>query len=236
MDNIIKAVIGFCVVALIYVGYNSEYSRPAFDINSFVNETNFVLDDMCSATLVSIKPAMVLTANHCVVDNSGKVRVAPIKLTKYYYEKGVKVGENTLLADVVANDDIADLALLKIKLSDTEFSKAATISDMTLYRTQEIWTMGNPALYEATLHRGWISGGERQVVIGGKPHRYMQVNAGLIGGNSGGAVFDKDTNELIGVVSAGYGEWIGFIVPLPVIRDFLTERKYEWLLKNPKRT
>src|SRR5690606_10028932 len=56
----------------------------------------------------------------------------------------------------------------------------------------------------------------------------MQISGGVVGGNSGGAVYD-DRGRLVGVpvVANRTNETIGFAVPLAEIKAFLAENDLE---------
>jgi S1-C subfamily serine protease len=67
--------------------------------------------------------------------------------------------------------------------------------------------------------------------MGGWGQTLMQVSGGIIGGNSGGAVYDAN-GGLIGVpvIAHQANEIIGFAVPLPAIKEFLKNAKADAVL------
>lgn len=115
------------------------------------------------------------------------------------------------LVKIIRKNEILDLALLKIEHT---FSNHFGLVDEKNYKIgQDIYVIGTPKSIELgqTLNKGIISGERTKENL-----TYIQVDASVNGGNSGGPLVDKD-GVLIGVVNAklsGVGvEGIGFSIP-----------------------
>src|SRR5919106_4955126 len=116
----------------------------------------------------------VVTNNH-VVDGTSKVTVSFDEHNKHE-------------ADVVGTDPRTDLALLKIRSSQTfpfvKFSdKPIRVGDWAL-------AVGNPFGLGGTVTAGIVSALGRD--IGSGPYDYLQIDAAVNRGNSGGPTFDLD--------------------------------------------
>jgi serine protease Do len=84
-----------------------------------------------------------------------------------------------------------------------------------------VWVIGNPlGVFYYTVTNGIVSHPHRKY----KGEYFLQVDAGIIFGNSGGPVFDK-YGRLIGIVDAVFfvkgPTHLGIAVPISTIRSFL---------------
>jgi serine protease Do len=143
----------------------------------------------------------VVTDDH-VVENAEKVTIVVQDTTEY-------------LARIVGRDPLTDLALLKIDaerpLSYVRWgdSDAARIGDWVL-------AIGNPFGLDNTVSSGIISGRGRDIHSG--PYDdFLQIDAAMNRGNSGGPTFDLHGN-VIGINTAIYSPnggsvGIGFAIP-----------------------
>jgi serine protease Do len=142
-----------------------------------------------------------------------------------------------LKAEIVGRDTKTDLALLKVK-SDKPL-KAVKFGDSDKLRLGEwVVAIGNPFSLGGTVTAGIVSARNRDIESG--PYdNYIQTDAAINRGNSGGPLFNLD-GEVIGVNTAIYSPsggsiGIGFAVPsrtvMPVIeqlREFKEVRR-GWL-------
>jgi serine protease Do len=128
-------------------------------------------------------------------------------------------------AELVGSDQRTDLALLKIK-SDKKFSfvefsdKAARVGDWVL-------AVGNPFGLGGTVTAGIVSAHNRD--IGSGPYDYLQIDAAVNRGNSGGPAFSLD-GKVIGVNTAifspsGGNVGIAFAVPAELARQVVAQLK-----------
>jgi serine protease Do len=166
---------------------------------------------------------LVVTNNHVIADAD---------------EVNVILNDGTSLkAEVVGRDQRTDLALLKV--NPTKPLKAVKFGDSEKLRLGEwVIAIGNPFSLGGTVTAGIVSARNRDIQSG--PYdNYIQTDAAINRGNSGGPLFNLN-GEVIGVNTAiispsGGSIGIGFAVPsktaLPVIdqlREFKEVRR-GWL-------
>ena len=151
----------------------------------------------------------VVTNNH-VVDGAGKIQVS-------FDEK------EKLDAELIGTDARTDLALLKIKGSrpfpHVNFTaREPRVGDWAL-------AVGNPFGLGGTVTAGIVSALARD--IGSGPYDFMQIDAAVNRGNSGGPTFNLD-GEVIGVNTAIYSPsggnvGIAFAVPAKTAREVIEQ-------------
>ncbi len=223
----------------------ADWSVPA--MNKQIDQTNFVVNDGCSGTLVSLKDKLILTAAHCAdgmykvvsqetVADDGTITKKDVKIKVpgevkqlFFDDKADVIKSITYLVEPVKvgspdTDAGPDLAVLKIT-SAIENTQAASVACADPVRGDDAYIVGNPmgTLYSSVV-KGIVSSTLRTYNIIGFPKdaRLMQVSGGIIGGNSGGAVYNKD-GQLIGVPVLGNrtNEVVGLAVPRKEVVDFL---------------
>jgi len=154
----------------------------------------------------------VVTNNH-VIEGASTVTVSFEEQEKYE-------------AEVVGTDPRTDLALLKIKADGKTFPyvKFATsqprVGDWVL-------AVGNPFGLGGTVTAGIVSALSRD--IGSGPYDFMQIDAAVNRGNSGGPTFNLD-GEVVGVNTAIYSPsggnvGIAFAVPAETASKVVAELK-----------
>ena len=166
---------------------------------------------------------LVVTNNHVIADAD---------------EVSVILNDGTTLkAEIIGRDTKTDLALLKVKPDKP--LKAVKFGDSDKLRLGEwVIAIGNPFSLGGTVTAGIVSARNRDINSG--PYdNYIQTDAAINRGNSGGPLFNLN-GEVIGVNTAiispsGGSIGIGFAVPsktvVPVIdqlRDFKEVRR-GWL-------
>jgi serine protease Do len=153
----------------------------------------------------------VVTNNH-VIDGGGKIQVS--------FDK-----DNKFDAELIGTDQRTDIALLKIKSSETfPFVKFAgntpRVGDWVI-------AVGNPFGLGGTVTAGIVSAQGRD--IGSGPYDYMQIDAAVNRGNSGGPTFNLD-GDVVGVNTAIYSPsggnvGIAFAIPAKTAGDVVTQLK-----------
>ena len=166
---------------------------------------------------------LVVTNNHVIADAD---------------EVNVILNDGTTLkAEVIGRDQKTDLALLKV--TPTKPLKAVKFGDSDKLRLGEwVIAIGNPFSLGGTVTAGIVSARNRDIQSG--PYdNYIQTDAAINRGNSGGPLFNLN-GEVIGVNTAiispsGGSIGIGFAVPsktvVPVVdqlREFKEVRR-GWL-------
>ena len=127
-------------------------------------------------------------------------------------------------ADVIGFDPQTDLALLKI---DADNLAASSLGDSDDTRVGDwVVAIGNPFGLGGTATAGIVSARSRDIRSG--PYDdYLQIDAPINRGNSGGPVFNTD-GEVVGVNTAifspnGGSVGIGFAIPINQVREIVDE-------------
>jgi len=153
----------------------------------------------------------ILSAAHVVGDES------TVDVTFYFYH-----GDTEIKAHVVATDTAKDLALLRTyTYKPYPYVAKLALSTYRPYIFTPIWVIGCALGYPPRPTNGEVTA----------INSHWEINAPIWPGNSGGGVFLKDTNELIGIavlVKVYRGQLVstmGSIVTLQEIYEFLEEGK-----------
>ena len=123
-------------------------------------------------------------------------------------------GEKEYAAEIVGADPLSDIAVLKIK-SDEKFSPVK-FGDSDSARVGDwVIAIGNPFGLGGTVTSGIISARNRSIGLS-RYEDYIQTDASINSGNSGGPLFDMNGN-VIGINTAILGQsgsiGIGFSIP-----------------------
>jgi serine protease Do len=184
----------------------------------------FGLEEMYSnPKAVSLGSGFIVDAEGYIVTNNHVINNAD--------EIHVKLIDNTELpAKLIGTDPKTDLALLKIEsknpLSFVKFgdSKKARIGDWII-------VIGNPFGLGGTVTTGIISSKGRDIAIerSGVVDDFIQTDAAINSGNSGGPMFNTD-GEVIGVNTAIYSPsganvGIGFAIPSSSAHNIIEQLK-----------
>jgi serine protease Do len=149
----------------------------------------------------------VVTNNHVVAPARTGARVEQITVTL--------ADRREFEAELVGADPTSDLAVLKIKGTNLPFVR---FGDSTQTRVGEwVVAIGNPFGLGGTVTAGIVSALHRNLPGGGVYDRYIQTDASINFGNSGGPMFDLSGN-VIGINTAlispsGGNVGIGFAIP-----------------------
>jgi serine protease Do len=160
----------------------------------------------------------VVTNNH-VIDGASKIQVSFDENNKFE-------------AELIGTDARTDLALLKIKASKSfPFVKFA---DKPMRVGDWVVAVGNPFGLGGTVTAGIVSALSRD--IGSGPYDYMQIDAAVNRGNSGGPTFNLD-GEVIGVNTAIYSPsggnvGIAFAVPAKTASEVVAQLKSSGSVKR----
>jgi serine protease Do len=153
---------------------------------------------------------MVLTNNH-VIEGATKIMVM--------MSKGVKVE-----AQVVGNDPMTDLALLRVALPKGHYAVAEFGDSDRLEIGQPVLTIGHPFGLDSTLTTGVISGFLPSPEPTRQPQRLIQTSAAINPGNSGGPLLDL-AGHIIGVNAAmlAGAQNVGFAIPSNTVKSVVQE-------------
>jgi serine protease Do len=164
-----------------------------------------------------IEPAGYIVTNSHVVANSTEIEASFSDGSKYK-------------ARLVGRDDATDIALIKI--DGAKPLPSVKFGDDRLSRVGDwVLAVGNPFNFGGTVTAGIISARGRDQVGSGQFTDYLQLDAAINQGNSGGPTFDM-SGRVIGMNTLGYiaptGErasGIGFAIPAATIRRVVSDLK-----------
>ena len=240
------------LAAPVYADHNS-YEWDIDILNKHVDQTNFIVGRGCSGTLIDLEERLVLTNFHCIESFArttkkrqivdGKIEMVEVAdnqdvpLSQKTYKNYELVSSKNYLSNIIAMDPTNDLALLQFKSDSIPYTIESKITTEPIIRGMTVYVVGNPAGLDASVHRGIVSSVNRIFNIGGMEHPYIQIDAGIVGGNSGGALYDGHGNFL-GIPSAGSprNEVLGLVTPAPLIVTFLEENCYGKVVDDTKPT
>lgn len=149
----------------------------------------------------------VVTNNHVVAPARDNATVESITVTL--------ADRREYQAELVGRDTASDLAVLKIKANNLPFVR---FGDSTRTRVGDwVVAIGNPFGLGGTVTAGIVSALHRSIQGAGAYDRYIQTDASINTGNSGGPMFDINGN-VIGINTAlisptGGNVGIGFAIP-----------------------
>ena len=152
----------------------------------------------CSDSLGSgffVSEDLVLTNAHVLCGSGGAVRAV--------FSNG-----REMAAQTVRKDDWLDLALVRVPGAG---ATPLSLGDATALRTgDEVVFIGTPRGLEFTVHEGIVSHTARNVL----GLAYLQIDANVNSGNSGGPLLDRH-GRVVGIVSARMeeSEGLGFALP-----------------------
>ncbi len=167
--------------------------------------------------------------------------------TNYHVIEGAEELEVTFIDGSTANAQIKgkdsgmDLAVIAIPLEsiDAETRQAITVAALgdseALKLGEQVIAIGNALGYGQSVTGGWVSALNREVGMeDGSKGTFIQTDAAINGGNSGGALLNMN-GEVVGINSSkisGYGvEGMGYAIPIsaaePIISDLMTKETRE---------
>jgi len=171
---------------------------------------------------------LIVTNNH-VVDG-----LADITLS-------VRNSSSTYSIDIVASDKLSDVAVIKISDKDiVRFRESYTPKIFELEKSdslilgETVYSIGHPWGFAWTVSQGIISGLDRRYAGLDTPTYYIQTDAKIYGGNSGGPLIDESGN-VVGMNTRIYvetGGSFGFAIPGElldkVLVDLIVNKAVNW--------
>ncbi len=155
----------------------------------------------------------IVTNNHVVGDGD--------KITVTFHDG------KTLDAKLVGRDPDTDLAVLKVE-TKSQLSFVPFASDDNLRVGDWVVAVGNPFGLGGTVTAGIVSARSREIAAG-RYNDFIQIDAPINQGNSGGPTFDLQgrvvgVNTLIFSPSGG-NVGIGFAIPATIAKDIVSQLK-----------
>src|ERR1700746_3544237 len=224
LDNSLEAVVSKvspAVVQIVVTGYGPLEDHGHTDTARIVRQHAI-------GTGIIVDPDGYIMTNAHVVEGAQRIKVilppaasdSPIEL------QPIHAGQ-ILDATLLGTHKQSDLALLKVDA--TRLPTAALRSDVRVHQGELVFAIGTPEGLRNTITMGVVSSLARQLDPD-KPMVYIQTDAPLNPGNSGGPLVDIDGN-VIGIntlmLSEGGGsEGLGFAIPAAIVSfDYQNLRK-----------
>src|SRR5579864_6829419 len=209
------------VVQIVVTGYGPPEDHGHSDAARIVRQHAI-------GTGIIVDPDGYIMTNAHVVEGAQRIKVilpppasdSPIEL------QPIHAGQ-ILEATLLGTHKQSDLALLKVDA--THLPTAALRSDVRVHQGELVFAIGTPEGLRNTVSMGVVSSLARQLDPD-KPMIYIQTDAPLNPGNSGGPLVDID-GDVIGIntlmLSEGGGsEGLGFAIPAAIVSfDYQNLRK-----------
>ena len=181
------------------------------------------VNNAASPSVVHIEAALKVNNRRKLVTGSGFITQPEgiVVTNEHVVERAQKVTvlvpgrEGRYAAQVVGTDKQTDLAVLRIEPREGEppFA-AAALGDSDQLRVGEwVIAIGNPYGLEGTVSLGIVSAKGRDLKEGNLLNDFIQTDAMIDHGSSGGPLLDLD-GLVVGVNSRGQGRGIGFTIPI----------------------
>ena len=164
-----------------------------------------------SGVIINAGKGYILT-NHHVVDGADKIMV-------------IMKDKRTAEATLIGSDEATDIALLKIELGGLTDIQLANSDQVKV--GDYVIAIGNSFGIGQTVTSGIVSALGRSTFSQGKYQDYIQTDAAINQGNSGGALINSK-GELIGINAAilsrsGGSNGIGFAVPTNMVTGIMDQ-------------
>ncbi|MGQ4272716.1 Do family serine endopeptidase [Terrihabitans sp. B22-R8] len=174
---------------------------------------------------VLVDPAGLIVTNNHVIDGMTDVRVS-------------LADQREFDVDVVLTDAQSDIAVLRIREGKGGFPVLPLAENDDIEVGDMVLAVGNPFGLGQTVTQGILSAVRRVQNEGGAPSVYLQTDAAINQGNSGGALVDM-RGQLVGINTAifsksGGSDGIGFAVPTSIVRLVIdAARKGDGVVRRP---
>ncbi len=182
------------------------------------------MEGLGSGSIVGENSAYVLTASH-VVENA-------IKIVVEFWD-GSKMSAKNFRAS-----KIADVALIKLERPATNYPAVKIGNSDSVRIGEDVFVIGSPLGLSHSVSKGIISGRHIDETLSGNflKMEFLQTDASINQGNSGGPMFNMD-GELVGIVSSilsfsGGFEGLGFAATSNIAKELLTQKGSAWFGVN----
>jgi serine protease Do len=186
----------------------SEQVKPSVVYVQAIVRVNDRKTEVTGSGVIASADGLVLT-NHHVVERAEKVEVS------------VPGRKQPYRAEVLGNDKQTDLAVLRIQ-PETPLPAAhfGRIEDVRV--GQWVLAIGNPYGLDGTVSLGIVSAKGRNLEIPELLNDFIQTDAMIDRGSSGGPLVDLE-GRVLGINSRGQGRGIGFTIPVDTVLDVLAQ-------------
>ena len=206
--------------------FNSPFAKDPwfqqFFGNALGQPTERVMNSLGSGVIINPE-GLIVTNNH-VVKARGATEIRVALSDKREYD-----------AKLIAQDEKADIAVLKIEGGDGKFPYLQFDDSDSLEVGDLVLAIGNPFGVGQTVTSGIVSALSRSEVAESDSQVFIQTDAAINPGNSGGALVDM-AGRLVGINTMIYSQsggsvGIGFAIPSNLVRVYaesaLNGRKVE---------
>ena len=170
----------------------------------------------------SLGSGVIINADGLIMTAAHVVETANVIQIKLY-------NGNTYEAEIIRSIPSADIALIKIKdeVPGLNFSTLNKLYN-TVKTGHQVYIIGSPMGLEQSLSSGYVSGFlKRNVLSNGNMAKFIQTDAAINSGNSGGPMFDMK-GRVIGIVSyilsqSGGFDGIGYVVDIQTAQELLLD-------------
>jgi len=176
----------------------------------------------------AIGSGVVVSKDGLIMSAAHTVNVADKIVVKF-------LNQDTTDAEVIASSTQADIALLKLDEVPEDLAVARLGNSDKVRIGEQIFVIGAPYGIDHTLTVGHISGRRQSRTVCQQltPFEFLQTDAAINQGNSGGPMFDAQ-GRVVGIVSrilsrSGGSVGLGFAVSINTARDLLLEQKTFWI-------
>ncbi|SFC14916.1 S1C family serine protease [Pseudoalteromonas denitrificans] len=178
---------------------------------------SFTSSSLGTGTLINSE-GLILTAAHVV--NSADELTVDVQ------------GKGQFKAKVLSSYQAADIALIKLITNDKDFPAIKIANSEKTQIGEEVFVIGTPYGLSHTLTVGHLSGRRIHEGLGKGEIEFLQTDAAINQGNSGGPLFNSK-GQLIGVVSyietqSGGNEGLGFAASSNMVKRILIEQPTIW--------
>ncbi|WP_106743825.1 Do family serine endopeptidase [Yoonia maritima] len=164
----------------------------------------------------------VISADGYIVTNNHVIEGADEILIEFY-----PGGEPGVPAELIGTDPNTDIAVLKVDLEDLPYVEFGDSNDVGARVGDWVLAMGNPLGQGFSISAGIVSARNRS--LQGTYDDYIQTDAAINRGNSGGPLFNMD-GQVVGVNTAilspnGGSIGIGFAMSSAVVKNVVDQLK-----------
>ncbi|MBR4778066.1 MAG: trypsin-like peptidase domain-containing protein [Lachnospiraceae bacterium] len=206
VETSMPSIVSIDCVTRVYNSFYGTYETPTAGSGIIIQKSDTEL--------------MIATNNHVVEDSTS------ISIT---FNDGTSAK-----AAIKGKDDVADLAVVAVKLEDLSADTLSKIAIAKIGNSDDVKigelaiAIGNSLGYGQSVTVGYISAKDREITIDGQTYSgLLQTDAAINPGNSGGALMNLK-GELIGINNAKVGgtnvEGIGYAIPISraqaILEDF----------------
>lgn len=186
----------------------SDRVKPSVVHIEAIVKINDRRNQVTGSGVIASPDGRILT-NHHVVDKAEKVEVlVPGQKQKY-------------TATVIGTDKQTDIALLRIE-PEAPLPAADFASEGAVRVGQWVLAVGNPYGLDGSVSFGIVSAKGRNLEIEDVLNDFIQTDAMIDRGSSGGPLVDLD-GRVVGINSRGQGRGIGFTIPIATALDVMRQ-------------